>query len=316
MKRTVWTAIWSLGWLLGLALSGCGGGGGMIDSGETRAAQRPGGASGGGTGIELLVGGRIKSLTGSGSSLSAFVLEPKPAPGQSSKPAAATISVTKDTTYRAGDKALTAADLKVGLPVEVTLAAKLANNKGTAKAVKVLPPMVAGKIQSRTPASGSLTSFVVTPQAPAGQTQPADVTVSVSSSTKYQAGDKEAKADDVKVGLAVEAVLAAPPVDNKATAVAVQVLPFKAVGKVKSVTTTNSALASFVLQAPTAPSGQTTPPDLTIRVTANTKYAKDGQTATSAEVKAGVTLEAILAAAPTNNAGTASGVNVVTKPTR
>lgn len=294
----------ALGLLCAAWLSGCGGG--DVAAGSRQAA--------GGTPDTRLLQGRIKSLTSSGASLSAFVLQPRPLPGRP-QPPDATIAVTAQTTYRAGDKAASAADLKVGMGVEVVLKEALSRNRGTATAVRILPPLAAGRIKGLTPATGVPLSLVLqAPPPPPGQTPPPDLAIALTAQTKYTAGDKTLAAGDLKVGMPVEVVLQAPPKDNRATAVAVNVLPPKAVGKVRSTSPATGALKSFVLQAPPPPTGQTAPPDLTVSVTAQTKYTKGNQPATAADVKAGVFVEALLAAPPKDNAATANAVNLLPPP--
>ncbi|MBI2302368.1 MAG: hypothetical protein HYU66_25975 [Armatimonadetes bacterium] len=303
MRRFRWSAAGLVaGLLAGLSLAGCGGGGADVTGG--RAA----------TGSANTIAGRIKSLTASGGALSAFVLQPRPLPGQP-QPPDATIAVTAQTTYRAGDKAASAADLKVGMGVEVVLKEALRNNRGTATVVRILPPVAAGRIKSLTPATGVPQSFVLqAPPPPPGQAPLPDLTIALTAQTKYTAGDKTLAASDLKVGMPVEVVLQAPPKDNRATAVAVNVLPPKAVGKVKSTSPATGALQLFVLQPPLPPAGQTAPPDLTVRVTAQTRYTKGNQPATAADVKAGVFVEALLAAPPKDNAATANAVNLLPPP--
>jgi hypothetical protein len=180
------------------------------------------------------------------------------------------------------------------------------------------PNGISGTVQSITTVSGALQSFVLRPFAPPNQPQPPDLTILVTAGTKYFNGPNAGSASDVKAGVNADVLLQAPLSNNQGTAQEVHILPAgppppKVAGTVKSISPATGALQSFVLR-PFAPPNQPQPPDLTISVTANTKYFNGPQTATSDVVKVGVAVEALLKTPPQNNAGTAVEVHILPPP--
>ena len=173
------------------------------------------------------------------------------------------------------------------------------------------PPPLVGQIKSLALTSGTLASFVLAaPPPPPGETAKPDLTIKVTSSTKYTAGPETITADKLKVGLAVEVKPTGKPVGTAVTATAVNVLRPMAVGKITKLTLSAGALKSFVLTPPPPPPGQTAPANATITVTATTKYLAGAKVLAAKDLKIGMMVVVILQAPLKNNAGVAVEVQV------
>ena len=173
------------------------------------------------------------------------------------------------------------------------------------------PPPLTGQIKSLSLTSGTLASFVLTPPPPPpGETAKPDLTINVTSSTKYTAGPETITADKLKVGLAVEVKPTGKPVDGAVTATAVNVLPPMVGGKITKLTLASGALKSFVLTPPPPPPGQVAPPRATISVNAKTKYLAGAKVLTAKDLKTGMKVDVILQAPLKNSAGLAVEVRI------
>lgn len=184
----------------------------------------------------LVCVGIVKSIAKEGDALKSFVVTTA---GTPEKPATdVTINVTDKTKYRKGKDAATAADVVVGAKVTVRLKAALAHDAGTAVIVgvanaplagdrqKVADPALvcAGVVKSLTKDGDTLKSFVVTTDATPGNPA-ADVTISVTDTTKYMKAKNPATAADVVVGAKVMVRLKAALADGAGTAAVVRIMP-------------------------------------------------------------------------------------------
>jgi len=184
----------------------------------------------------LVCAGIVKSIAKEGDVLKSFVVTTAETP---EKPATdVTIDVTDKTRYRKGKEAATAADVVVGAKVTVRLKSALAHDTGTAVIVgvanaplagdgqKVADPALvcAGVVKSLTKDGDALKSFVVTTDATPGKPA-ADVTISVTDTTKYMKAKTPGTAADVVVGAKVMVRLKAALADGAGTAAVVRIMP-------------------------------------------------------------------------------------------
>jgi hypothetical protein len=156
--------------------------------------------------------------------LRTIVVQPFAPPDQD-PPSPVSVRVTARTVYRAGDRRVTPDKLKIGLPVDVILQAPIVDDQGVAVEVRLLPAHLGGTIAALNGEGGTLQAIVLTPFLNPNGAQPPDVTVAVTATTKYSVAGQPATAADLKVGLAIDAALVAPPRDGRATALEIRILP-------------------------------------------------------------------------------------------
>ncbi|MEI6504131.1 MAG: DUF5666 domain-containing protein, partial [Armatimonadota bacterium] len=175
------------------------------------------------------------------------------------------------------------------------------------------PTVVTGVVQSLTPETGDLTSFVVQPPTHGKGAAPAAVTVTVTADTLYLLGDAAGTAADVKVGVVVTAKLTGFA-DNAGTATQVSIrvppppMPTLVMGVVTSLTPETGDLQSFVVQPPTPRHG-TAPAPVTVTVNADTTYFVGKTAGTAADLTVGAKVAARLIGFA-DNAGTALRVRI------
>ncbi|MBM3500928.1 MAG: hypothetical protein FJX74_19905 [Armatimonadetes bacterium] len=199
----------------------------VLPAGQAASGAAPAGGSVTAAEVRVLpprASGRITRLRVESGVLRVIVLQPFAPPDQPPPPSVA-LRVTAQTAYAAGDRSVTPDTLKVGMPIDAILKAPIKEGQGVALEVRILPAHLAGVIRRLVGADGALSLIVVQPFPSADGSRPPNVGLRVTERTRFTAGDQPIAPTELQAGMAIHAVLAAPPKDGRATALEVRVLP-------------------------------------------------------------------------------------------